>query len=248
MLIQLEGLQSVEAALQAYQRKFELILIKTGLHSHRIRSLLLEAERQNIPVKYVSREELDRMAQGKTHGGVMALCTPKSKLSVEQFVEILNRSETAAMLLLLEGVEDQQHLGYIFRTAEALGAQAILLKKHLWDFNETAVSRASSGAFERLPLVKISHVDEVAQLKRNDLTLIGCIARSRKTFYQVDLTRPVILAVGGEKRGLSGALRAICDVFVRIPMFSPQATSLSLTHAACLLLGEAARQRYLDDQ
>ena len=148
-------------------------------------------------------------------------------------------------MLLLEGVEDAQHLGYILRSAEALGVQAVLLKKHLWDFDETAVARASSGAFERMPLVRFSEATEVQHLERFKISLWGCIANAKRTIYEVDLTGPTALAVGGEKRGLSGKLREHCDGFVKIPMAAGSASSLSLTHAACLLLGEASRQRTL---
>ncbi len=70
----------------------------------------------------------------------------------------------------------------------------------------------------------------------------------KRTIYEVDCSAPVALAVGGEKRGLSGGLRSKCNGFVRIPMTSENASSLSLIHAACLLLGEANRQRYYKQQ
>ncbi|RMF62727.1 MAG: hypothetical protein D6743_11780 [Calditrichaeota bacterium] len=152
-------------------------------------------------------------------------------------------AQSQPLLLLLEGVEDAQHLGYLLRTAEALGAHAVLLKKHLWNFDETAVARASSGAFERLPLVKFSEVSQLRVLTKREVKLWGCIAGARRSVYDLDLTGPVALAVGGEKRGLSGKLRERCDGFVRIPMSENSASSLALTHAACLLLGEAFRQR-----
>jgi 23S rRNA (guanosine2251-2'-O)-methyltransferase len=245
MIIQLEGQHSIFPALKARQRKFKVIFVKASARKDQFAEVLAEAKMQNVPVKYVSAAELDKLAHGKTHGGVIALCGRKPASPFAELEAILSKSMQPPLLLLLEGVEDAQHLGYILRSAEALGAQAVLLKKHLWNFDETAVARASSGAYERLPLITFSEATEVKQLSRFKIKLWGCLATAKRTIYEIDLTEPVALAVGGEKRGLSGKLRAECHAFVRIPMPSASASSLSLTHAACLLLGEAARQRFI---
>ena len=243
----LEGQQSVLAALKARRRKIIVVFVKTGASSARILEVLAEAEAQAISVHHVSREELDNMAFGKSHGGVIVRCGRKPLDSMSDLDEILKRRSGFPLLLLLEGVEDVQHLGYVLRSAEALGVHAVLLKKHLWDFDETTLSRTSSGAFERMPLIKFSEVGQLDKLQKYDIQLWGCIARAKRVVYEVDLNRPIVLAVGGEKRGLSGKVRERCDGFLRIPMAPGSATSLSLTHAACLLLGEAARQRNFKD-
>ncbi len=242
--VHLEGQQSVLAALTARSRKIDLILVKAGAHHERYQAIFEEAERQAIPVKNVAVEELDSLAHGRTHGGLLALCGRRSLQAFDDLKEILQATTGSPLLLLLEGVEDVQHLGYILRSAEGLGAHAVLLKKHLWNFDETTLSRTSSGAFERVPLVKFSDAHEIERLSKFDIQLWGCIAGVNRTIYEVDLTVPVALAVGGEKRGLSGKIREACHGFMRIPMAPGSASSLSLTHAACLVLGEAARQRW----
>src|SRR5213075_2572143 len=104
------------------------------------------------------------------------------------------------------------------------------------------IARPASGAYERVPLGQIDDVSAIEQLQRRGLQLLGCLANVKRTLYDADLTRPTILAVGGEKRGLSGAVRSICDGFVTIPVVG-EATSLSLSHAGAIVLAEAARQR-----
>jgi 23S rRNA (guanosine2251-2'-O)-methyltransferase len=111
----------------------------------------------------------------------------------------------------------------------------------LWDFDAAEVSRPSSGAYERLPLVQIDDVEPLRLLQRRGLRLYGCIAGAKRTMFDVDLAGPAILAIGGEKRGLSGAVRSICDRFVTIP--TQAGASLSMSHASAILLGEAMRQR-----
>jgi 23S rRNA (guanosine2251-2'-O)-methyltransferase len=239
----LEGKQSILPALLARQRKFRLILIKQNLHPARIRDVMAAAEEQAIPIKYVPAEELDAMTKGKSHGGLAAICTAKPKFEMGMLIELCKKLPEPVFLLLVEGTEDAQNLGYTLRSAEALGAHAVLLKKHVWNFEAVAVARASSGAFERMPLVQVENAEkELLPLQRMGIKFYGCIGGAKRTIFDVDLTGPVMLAIGGERRGLSGALREMCDGFVRIPM-TAGAGSLSLSHAAAVVMAEVMRQR-----
>jgi 23S rRNA (guanosine2251-2'-O)-methyltransferase len=240
----LEGRQSVLAALQARQRRFEVILIAHGAHVEKLQELLDVAAEMNVPIKHVERRELDAMSHGATHGGVLAIVTAKPRTSPAKLLELVDHLSTPPLLLLLEGVDDARNLGFTLRSAEALGVHAVLIKKHLWDFDETEVARPASGAYERLPLVQIDTVEPLRELQRRNVRLYGCIAGAKRTIYQHDLTRPVLLAIGGEKRGLSGAVRDICDRFVTIPTVGG-ASSLSLSHAGAIVMAEAHRQRTL---
>lgn len=239
----LEGKQCILPALQARQRKFQLLLIKQRSQPQRLQEILAAAAAQNIPIKYVAAAEIDAMTKGRSHGGIAALCTPKPAFEIAKLIELCKALPVPPFLLLIEGTEDAQNLGYTLRTAEALGAHAVLLKKHVWNFDGTAVSRASSGAFERLPLVQIENVEkELLPLQRLGIKLYGCIANAKRSIYDMNLTGPVLMAIGGERRGLSGALRERCDGFARIPMVVG-ASSLSLSHAATVVMAEVMRQR-----
>ena len=238
----LEGRQSVIAALKARQRRFQVILVAHGAHAEKLQEMLDLAAELGVPVKSVDRGELDSVAHGKTHGGVVALVGPKPRMTGEELLEMVEKLRGPALLLLIEGVDDARNLGFTLRSAEALGVHAVLIKKHLWDFDAVEVARPASGAYERLPLVQIDDVSVLVQLQRRGLKLLGCIAGVRRTVYDVDLMGPTILAIGGEKRGLSGAVRSICDRLVTIPTMG-EGTSLSLSHAACIAVAEAMRQR-----
>jgi 23S rRNA (guanosine2251-2'-O)-methyltransferase len=243
MMEQLEGKIGVEAALRARQRKIHLLVLRNSLHEETTAPLIELAESQHVPVKWVSREELDAMAHGHTHGGVLALCSPKPQLTADQLFHHLHSAGFPHFLLLLEGVDDSQNLGFVLRTAEACGVDAVLLKKHLWDFDGAAVSRASSGAFERLPICIFDQAAAVLpKFSSLGVRIYGCIANAQRTMYQVDLAQSVLIALGGEKRGLSAAVRDHCDRFIKIPMLSAIG-SLSLSHASAILLAEVMRQR-----
>ena len=160
-----------------------------------------------------------------------------------ELYRIVESGPKPPLLLLLEGIDDARNLGFVIRTAEATGADAVLIKKHLWDLDSVEVARPASGAYERLPLAQIEDVEPLRQLQRRGLRLLGCIAGARQTVFEADLTTPTILAIGGEKRGLSGGgsfdLRS---VWSPIPT-TGGASSLSLSHAAAIVLAEAMRQR-----
>lgn len=243
---QIEGKICVEAALKARQRKISLLVIREGLHSQQIEAILNEAHQRNIPIKYATREEIDAMAHGKTHGGIIALAGPKPLTPIEALLAQIatKNSSHPGALLLLEGIDDSQNLGFTLRSAEALGIDGVLIKKHLWDFDSSSVARASSGAYERLPLVLLDDAEKMLnRLKNNGFSVYGCIANAKRIIYDIDLTNAVVLAIGGEKRGLSAAVRRQCDQLISIPMVA-DIGSLSLSHAASIVMAELMRQRW----
>ena len=324
-----EGRQSVLAALGAYQRRFQVILIRHDAHREKLADVIEAAEKRGVPIRYVEKAELDALAHGATHGGVVAICTAKPRLTAEEVLALVDgagfargeagdspqrtrrarrivtgqvretsegqehdaagdspqrtrrarrivtgqaratsegreyeaagaepadRCETGdesgshagdvrepALLLLLEGVDDARNLGFTLRSADAFGVHAVMIKKHLWEFDAVEVGRPAAGAYERLPLAQVEDVEVLRQLQKRGVRVIGCVAAAKRSLYDAELTGPVVLAIGGEKRGLSGAVRAVCDEFVSIPTRAE--ASLSLSHAAAIVMAEARRQR-----
>src|SRR5438045_1670845 len=120
----LEGRQSVFAALRARQRKFQVILIRHGTHEESIRDITDLAGELSVPVRFAEGKELDAMAHGSTHGGVLAVASPKPRMSVAGLMELLDRVDGPPLLLLFEGGVDGRNFGFTIRSAEALGAPA----------------------------------------------------------------------------------------------------------------------------
>jgi 23S rRNA (guanosine2251-2'-O)-methyltransferase len=222
----LEGRICVLAALRARRRAFEEVLVRLGMKDESVREILEAAEAQGIPVRRVREAALEARAHARSHGGILAVATPLAPSPCPAALDFA---------LLLDGVDDARNLGYTLRSAEAFGVQAVFLRRRSFDFDGGDVSRASSGAFERLPVVL---GDEVPP----GLTWVGCEGAARKSLYENDFRSPTLIAIGGEKRGLSATVRDRCTALVSIPT-APGAASLSLTHAAAVVLAEAARQR-----
>ena len=220
-----------------------MVLVKHDTPAAKVQDVLDAAAANGVPVKRVDSAELDAMAHGGSHGGILALVLAKPRWNADDLLDSLSRKGgSPPLLLLLEGVDDGRNLGFTIRTAEALGCDAILVKKHLWDFDETEVARAASGAYERLPLVQFDDMRLIRELQKQGIRAYGCLAGVKRSVFDADLKGPTLLAIGGEKRGLSGAMRDICDGFVTIPTVGG-ASSLSLSHAGAIVLAEAFRQR-----
>src|SRR5207248_3477001 len=202
-----EGRLSVAAALKARQRRFQVVLISQGTHEEKVREVLELAEQLGVPVRRVAPRELEAVAHGSSHGGVVAICSSKPRASGKELLEFVETISGPPLLLLLEGVDDARNLGFTLRSADAMSVHAVLIKKHLWDFDPIEVARPASGAYERLPLAQIDSVEPLRALQRKGLRLLGCIAGAKRTIHETDLRPPTILAIGGEKRGLSGAVR-----------------------------------------
>ncbi len=238
----LEGWLQVSSALRARRRRFQVVLVADGSRSDGVAQSVQDAELAGIPVKRAPAAELDAMAHGRTHGGVIAVCSPRSPSPWAEMESLLER-KASVLLLLVEGVEDARNLGFTLRSADALGVDAVLLKKHVWDYDPVEVSRAASGAWDSLALFRVDRgAAELDALRKAGVLLWGCVPNSKRAAWDADLAGRTCLALGGEKRGLSAVVRERCDGFLTIPM-KEGSTSLSLSHAAAVLLGEAARQR-----
>lgn len=230
------------AALQAGRRRFQAILIRAGMHEERVQDVLALAAARGIPVRRAPEAELDALAHGATHGGVLALCSPLPRLGPDELLDLVTRATAAPLLLVLEGIDDARNLGFVIRSAAALGVDAVLVKKHLWDLDPVEIARPASGAYETMPLVQFDDVALLVRLQQRGLAVVGCLAGVKRSLFAHDLTGPTVLCIGGEKRGLSGAVREVCDAFVTIPA-RPNAPALSLSHAAAIVMSEAWRQR-----
>ncbi len=247
----LEGRICILAALEAKLREFREVLIGPQAKPEKTADILDAAKKAGVAVRRAAAEEIDRAAHGKSHGGLVAVVSPRPVLDAAGalgLVDGLERlkgadAQVRPYLLVLDGVDDPRNFGDVLRTADALGVHLVIVRRRAWDFDATEVSRASSGAYERIPLCRIDREDGLLpELKKRGIRICGAVPRAQKTLWEAFLGGPVCLAIGGEKRGLSAAVRDHCERFVTIPMRGG-ASSLSLSHAAAILMGEVGRQR-----
>jgi 23S rRNA (guanosine2251-2'-O)-methyltransferase len=234
------GINPVLEALAAGTRHFDRLLIVKGLRNQRVSEAIARAGQQGIPLRFEARETLDRMAGGLSHQGIMAVVSAKPAIAMET---LLAEARDPALIVVLDGVEDPRNLGAILRTAEAAGADGVLLpERHSAGLSET-VSRASAGGLEHVRVARIGNVAQsLEQLKARGIWVVGFDATGQERWDAVDYRRPVALVLGGEGRGMRRLVRERCDHLASLPLFG-HVGSLNVSVAAGIALYEVIRQR-----
>jgi 23S rRNA (guanosine2251-2'-O)-methyltransferase len=234
------GINPVLEALAAGTRHFDRLLIVKGLRSRRLSDAIRRATHLGIALRFEMRETLDRMAGGVPHQGIIAVVSEKPLLSLES---LLDGASSPALVVVLDGVEDPRNLGAILRTAEAAGANGVVLpERHSAGLSET-VARASAGALEHVAVARVGNLAHaIGTLKAQGIWVVGFDAAGTERWDAVDLTRPVAIVLGGEGRGIRRLVREHCDHLVSIPHFG-HVGSLNVSVAAGIALYEAVRQR-----
>jgi 23S rRNA (guanosine2251-2'-O)-methyltransferase len=234
------GINPVLEALAAGTRHFDRLLIVKGLRNQRVSEAIARASQTGIPLRFEARETLDRMAGGLQHQGIMAVVSAKPVIDMET---LLAEARDPALVVVLDGVEDPRNLGAIVRTAEAAGADGVLLpERHSAGLSET-VSRASAGGLEHVKVARIGNVAQALEaLKARGIWVVGFDSAGRERWDAVDYRRPVALVLGGEGKGMRRLVREHCDHLVSLPLFG-HVGSLNVSVAAGIALYEVIRQR-----
>jgi 23S rRNA (guanosine2251-2'-O)-methyltransferase len=148
----------------------------------------------------------------------------------------------ARLLVMLDGVEDPHNLGAIIRTANAAGADAVLIPERRAAGLTDTVAKASAGALEYVPVVRIGNVtNTLEELKKQGFWIYGLDERGPEDYDRVEFNTPTVLVLGGEGKGVHQIVRNHCDVLVRIPM-AGEISSLNVSVAAGIVLFEWKRR------
>ena len=191
----------------------------------------------------VPRATLDRMLGGVRHQGIAARYRSSTGARVVDLGGVLASAGADALLLVLDGVQDPQNLGACLRSADAAGADAVVVPRRRAVGLTPAARMAASGAAERVPLVVVGNLAQaLRELGAAGVVRLGAAAGAGAPYTGADLRGPVAVVLGGEGGGLRRLTAELCDALVHIPMRAG-AQSLNVSVAAAILLFEARRQR-----
>jgi 23S rRNA (guanosine2251-2'-O)-methyltransferase len=237
------GIHAVEALLRTDAERVERLLVQTDRNDARVETLVELARAANVAIETCPRRQLDRLTHEARHQGVVAE-TRSAELGSEAELELrLPTLPQPPLLLALDSVMDPRNLGACLRSADAAGVGAVLLPKRRSAPVSDVARKAASGAAEALFIVQVTNlVRRLEWLKAQGLWIVGAAGDATATFSAVDLTRPTVLVLGGEGKGLRELTRKTCDELVSIPMRG-SVSSLNLSVATGILLFEAVRQR-----
>ena len=242
----MEGMTSVRAVFAGAEagvndRKIEKVLFDQAKARAKFRELgFLRArgEAEGFAVELTSAEEIDSLAIGQSHGGVLAYTSDRTIAHITDF-EI----KDSGFYVFLQGIEDPYNFGYALRSLYAAGVDGIVLEKRNWMSAAGVVCRASAGASEMLPLCW-GEPEEIAQaFKEKGYSIVAADKTDDAvSVYDTDIAFPVLLVVGGEKRGISAAFREYCDKTVMLDYGREFRAALSAASASSIIAFEIFRK------
>jgi 23S rRNA (guanosine2251-2'-O)-methyltransferase len=235
------GINSVTEALKSRGRAFEWVGMAKERHDLRLQRLIEDFRKIGIPVRFLQRTELDRMAGNAAHQGVVAVTSAKQYNDLEDVIAA--KRDKYSLLVVLDGVEDPHNLGAILRTADAAGANGIVIPERRAAAVTGTVTKSSAGASEHLPIAKVTNISRtVEELKEQNIWTVGLDERAKQTYDALDYKMDCALVLGGEGKGLHDLVKRTCDFLVSIPMLG-KVPSLTVSVAAAVVLYEIVRQR-----
>lgn len=235
----LAGVQPVREAVRVWGKQVRWVYLQKG--ATRLAGLESLAQAQSVPVRWVEKSELDSLARGTYHQGVLA---EAPELELSSLDEVLKGKEDAAPLLLaLDGIVDPQNFGATVRSAVGLAKAPVLWGENASAPLTAAMSRASAGAVEHAQLCRVASLTTaLTRAVADGFTVVGLDAHAPTPLQAVDLTGPAVIVVGGEGKGLGKQVRRVCTHLATL-VLPHTIDSLNASVAAALALYEAARQR-----
>jgi 23S rRNA (guanosine2251-2'-O)-methyltransferase len=183
------------------------------------------------------------MVSSANHQGVIAVTRSISYVDIE---EVLTSSSTKSLFVILDSVEDPHNLGAIIRTAECAGATAVIIPEHNAASVTDAVTKASAGAVEYIPIVRVTNLTQaIDRMKEKNIWIVGVEAGCPKDYTEWDYKTATAIVLGSEGKGIRRLVKEHCDMLVSIPLFG-KVTSLNVSVATAIVLYEAVRQRKLE--
>jgi 23S rRNA (guanosine2251-2'-O)-methyltransferase len=230
------GVNPIREALKA-KRPLDRVLIAKGAGGPRLQEIIDLCRQNGVTVRFEPRDALERASASKNHQGIVAFGAATQYASQDGVIA------GAKMVVVLDGVEDPHNLGAIVRTAQAAGADAVMIPERRAAGLTDTVAKAAAGALEYLPVVRIGNVTKTLEdLKQKGFWIYGLDERGEQSYGEVDFVSPTVIVLGGEGKGLHQLVQKHCDFLIRIPL-DGKISSLNVSVAAGVVLFEWKRRQ-----
>lgn len=207
-----------------------------------MKKILALAKERKVPVMKVERSAIDRIAEGKAHQGACAYVSAYAYAELEDIFRIAEERDEDPFIIILDNLEDPHNLGAIMRTAECAGAHGIIIPKRRACGLTEVVAKASAGAIEYMPCVKVTNIAQtIEELKERGVWIAACDMGGQE-YYKADLKGKLAVVIGSEGFGISRLVKEKCDFVVSMPMVG-KITSLNASNAAAVIIYEVRKQR-----
>ena len=239
------GRHSVEAAIAA-KRSLNRLWINAKLrYDSRFRPLIVEAKANGAVIDEVDSLRLSQMTQGASHQGIVAQVAAYEYVELETLVEQAKAAARRPVIVAADGITDPHNLGAIIRSAEAIGAQGIVIPQRRAVGITSTVSKVAAGALENIPIARVVNLGRSLEyLKKSEFWIYGLAAEAAQPVHTADFSAPVVLVVGAEGAGLSLSVQNLCDSLVAIEL-QGKTPSLNASVATGMALYEIYRQTWI---
>lgn len=243
-----EMIFGVRAVIEAIQAGTEIdkVLIKKDIQSEVAKELFAVLKQTFIPVQRVPVERIDRITR-KNHQGVVAFISPVTYQRTEDLVPYLFEQGKNPLFIMLDGVTDVRNFGAIARTCECAGVDAVIIpNKNSVSVNADAI-KTSAGALLSLPVCRENNLTQTIRfLKDSGFKIVAATEKGDYDYTKADFHSPTCIIMGAEDKGVSYDNLALCDEWIKIPLFG-YIESLNVSVAAGILIYKAIEQRGFTD-
>lgn len=206
-----------------------------------------QAEEAGIHIQEVPVEKLNRLTRNGNHQGVAAVVAAIAYKDINELAEELEAQIAAGdapLVMLMDSVTDIRNFGAIARSAECAGAAALIMPaKNSAPVNAEAI-KSSAGALTLIPVSRVGSLKgAIALLKNIGMQCVAATEKSDTLVYEADFTKPTVIVMGAEDKGISRDILNLCDIQAGIPLVG-RIESLNVSAAAAVILFEARRQRF----
>lgn len=232
------GKNAVTEALKAEKSIDTIYIVKSAQGMNQIIAL---AKKQGVVIKEITDEKLRAMC-GDKHGSVGAALSAVEYATVDDILQNAADRGKPPFIIICDEIQDPHNLGAIIRTAEAAGADGIILPKRRSAAVNSTVFKTSAGAAAWIKIARVSNlVDTIKYLKKQNVWVYGAEADGTP-FDKADLSGAVALVIGSEGFGLGRLVRENCDMILSLPMYG-KVNSLNASVSAGILMYEAVKYR-----
>lgn len=239
----LYGRHAVLAALEGDRQLNRVWIIPRLFYDSRFRTLLVEAKGKGTVIDEVDNFRLNQLTQGGNHQGIAAQIAPYRYRDLDELIQQAKANAVDPVLVVLDSITDPQNLGAIIRTAEAFGAQGLIMPQRRAVGITSTVMKVAAGALEHFPVARVVNLSRaLEELKSAGFWIYGTVAGQGKSIDQIELRGALGLVIGSEGQGLSMLTQRHCDHLISIPL-GGKTPSLNASIAAAIGLYEVYRQR-----
>jgi 23S rRNA (guanosine2251-2'-O)-methyltransferase len=237
----IKGFHPLAEALES-GKTIKKIFLQANSGNEHVREIINLARKYHVPFQVVPREKLNSMTGG-VHQGIVALVSPVEFISVENLIPFLYDKGETPLLAVLDEITDVRNFGAVFRSAEFLGVNGIIIpSKGSADINDETI-KASAGAIFKINICREENIIQTLKfLKSSGIRIVSASEKATQLISEADFSIPVAIVLGSEERGVSQDILKISDVIVKI-QGTGQINSLNVSVAAGIFFYEAARQR-----